>query len=97
MSDFEQNFSLHNHSYYSDGENAIEEIVKEAEDCGLAFVGISDHLCLHPGKPGTMGEKDIERYVKRVREIDAKSITFDLMLSLSSVKISWYSTCVIFI
>lgn len=73
MSDFEQNFSLHNHSYYSDGENAIEEIVKEAEDCGLAFVGISDHLCLHPGKPGTMGEKDIERYVKRVREIDAKS------------------------
>ncbi len=34
---------FHIHSHYSDGVNSIEEIVQEALDRGLQYVGISDH------------------------------------------------------
>jgi hypothetical protein len=46
---------LHLHSTYSDGTATIEEIVAEARNAGLAFVGINDHHHLdglYDGKEG---------------------------------------------
>lgn len=63
-----QDFSLHNHSIFSDGESSVEDVIMAAMRSGIKYVGISDHLCLHPGKPGTMGRYDVEKYVRRVRQ-----------------------------
>ena len=68
-----QDFSLHNHSNFSDGESSVEDVVCAAVRSGVKYVGISDHLCLHPGKPGTMGQKDLEKYVQYVRKIGNQS------------------------
>ena len=68
-----QDFSLHNHSNFSDGESAIEDVVCAAVRSGVKYIGISDHLCLQPGKPGTMGQKDLEKYVQCIRKIGKQS------------------------
>ncbi len=34
---------LHNHTYYSDGEYSLAEVVKKAKEKGLTMIGITDH------------------------------------------------------
>ena len=69
MNGYFQDFSLHNHSNFSDGESSVEDVVCAAVRSGVKYVGISDHLCLHSGKPGTMGQKDLEKYSNEMEKL----------------------------
>jgi DNA polymerase (family X) len=57
---------FHIHSHYSDGVNAIEEIIQEAADQGFQYIGISDHSQTAYYANGLKPE-DVE---KQHREID---------------------------
>lgn len=42
-----QNFSYHTHTNFSDGRNAVLEMVRQAKELGFCELGISDHLSIH--------------------------------------------------
>lgn len=66
---FTQFISLHNHSTFSDGVSSLDEIVQEAENCGLKYIGISDHICLHYHIRDKLKGSRIGEYVRAVREV----------------------------
>ena len=56
-----QNFSLHNHSMFSDGRNSVLDIAKFAVDIGLDAVGISDHFYSI--------ENNLASYVENIKKV----------------------------
>lgn len=64
-----QNFSLHNHSLFSDGCHSVEEIVEEAKSLDLKQIGISDHLDFHTKKEWALYLEKLPHYVSEVRRI----------------------------
>lgn len=42
-----QTFSYHCHTTFSDGQNSLEEMIRNAEYLGFTELGISDHLIVH--------------------------------------------------
>ncbi|MDD5655663.1 MAG: histidinol-phosphatase HisJ family protein [Elusimicrobia bacterium] len=62
--------SYHNHTVFSDGKATAEEMVRAAAEAGLAEVGISDHVVLHPeGKTfkWAMPPERLDEYVATAR------------------------------
>ncbi|MBQ6598675.1 MAG: hypothetical protein IJH79_14075, partial [Lentisphaeria bacterium] len=41
-------FSLHNHSRWSDGKSDMESMCRAARSAGIRVFGLSDHYVLHP-------------------------------------------------
>jgi len=61
---------LHCHTFLSDGENSIEDMVKAAEDLGYEYIGISDHT-RSLGVAGGIDEKKLlaqDEEIKNIRE-----------------------------
>lgn len=51
-------FDLHLHSYYSDGNNSPEQILRRAKRAGLSIVAITDHNTLeHIQKTAKIAKK----------------------------------------
>ena len=84
-------YSLHNHSNFSDGANTLEEVCRRGKDIGLKCVGISDHWCEHPSE-GTdwadwcMAHERLDEYVEQVlalkKRYDDENFTFKLGLEV---------------
>ncbi len=82
-------YSLHNHSNFSDGENSPEELVLSAISAGIKVFGISDHWCEVP-YDGTdwaewcMAHERLDEYVTTLLELKKRydSDKFTLKLGL---------------
>jgi histidinol-phosphatase (PHP family) len=77
--------SYHNHTTWSDGVAALDEMVRGAEPAGLDELGISDHFALDPeSKPNvwSMKEASIPEYVAQIRQADADSRGLRVRLGL---------------
>lgn len=55
---------LHSHTNFSDGENTLEEMVKEARQKGYEYFGISDHA----PSIASRGEKEVKKLIENRRE-----------------------------
>ncbi len=53
-----QDFSIHNHTTFSDGKNSVAEVITAAKQAGLKTIGISDHY---------WQIQDIPSYVQTIR------------------------------
>ncbi|MHC4219721.1 MAG: histidinol-phosphatase HisJ family protein, partial [Planctomycetota bacterium] len=61
--------SYHNHTTWSDGKTSVDGLVAGARDLGLAEVGISDHLTLHPTRRDvswSMPAENVDGYARDV-------------------------------
>lgn len=70
---FRADFSLHNHSNWSDGKNTLEEMCQAAKAAGLHVFGMSDHWVAAP-RPGMNSEvwsMKLERLRQYVEELKA--------------------------
>lgn len=81
---------LHCHSNWSDGENTIEEIAKQAVSQGYEYIGISDHTKFLKIANG-LDEKKLAQQKKEIDKINVKCFTpLDAKLSngarMSNVK-----------
>lgn len=78
--------TYHNHSIFSDGKTTVKAMVDAAAAVGVAEVGLSDHLTLHPGGrvvPWSMKPDQLSRYVETVRaEMARPDITVRLGIEL---------------
>ena len=68
-----QNFSVHNHTQWSDGTNSVSEVVEFAQNSGLVAVGISDHFCLRKKLKGNLDIDTIKYYIEDVNRVKTKS------------------------
>jgi histidinol-phosphatase (PHP family) len=67
--------TYHNHSRWSDGTAAVDEIHAYAHRAGVDILGISDHLCVHPDgvcPPWSMARERIADYVADVLSFRGK-------------------------
>jgi histidinol-phosphatase (PHP family) len=61
--------SYHNHTTWSDGRASVPEVVAAAGAMGIAEVGISDHLTLHPSGRATSWSMPPDRVGPYVRDL----------------------------
>jgi histidinol-phosphatase (PHP family) len=59
--EFLPNGTYHCHSTFSDGRSTVDEMVRAAAALGLAEIGLSDHLVLHPSLPNVGWATSLER------------------------------------
>lgn len=67
-----QNFDLHVHSTFSDGNNTIEDIVKEAISRGLVKIGISDHSYTSFDESYCISKINIKKYIDEIKALRKK-------------------------
>lgn len=67
-----QNFDLHIHTNYSDGDNSPEEMVQRAIELGLARVGISDHSYTSCDESYCMPKERYPEYIRTIGELKKK-------------------------
>ena len=63
------NYSLHNHSNFSDGANSIEEMCQGAKAAGIKVFGLSDHWLIPPtdkidASSWAMNPNNLELYIQ---------------------------------
>ena len=70
-------YSLHNHSIFSDGATSLEDVCRCGKELGLKVLGISDHWC-EPPVDGTdwaewcMAHERLDEYVESVLALKKK-------------------------
>ncbi|WP_147568085.1 PHP domain-containing protein [Christensenella intestinihominis] len=57
---------LHNHTFWSDGENSVAEIMEHAKECGIGVIGICDHFLA--GETKALNENDLDTYVAELNK-----------------------------
>lgn len=73
----ETNYSLHNHSVFSDGASTLEEMCIAGKNAGLNVMGLSDHWCV-PIYDGTdweewcMPHEKLDEYVETLQKLQKK-------------------------
>ncbi len=86
-----QNYDLHVHSNYSDGNNDIEEIIKKAISMGLECIGISDHSYTHFDESYCIKIDDLEKYKTEILSLKEKYNNYiDVKLGIEQ---DYYSDC----
>lgn len=95
-------YSLHNHSDFSDGANTLEEVCRRGKEIGLKYLGISDHWC-EPPVDGTdwaewcMKHERLDEYVEKVLALQKKyndeNFTFLLGLEVDYFAENFAETC----
>jgi|GEM_PF-4003013 histidinol phosphate phosphatase hisJ family len=65
-----QNFSVHLHSQFSDGENTIEEMADIAENLNLDVIGISDHFRLSSNSLRVLKPNNLHDYVSAIETLN---------------------------
>ncbi len=70
MDIFNKLMNIHNHTYWSDGDNTPEEIIQNSLTLGMDVVGISDHL--DDLKGYKLSSSNIHRYIKEVKDLSRK-------------------------
>jgi DNA polymerase (family 10) len=60
---------LHCHTIASDGRNTIEEMVRGAQDRGLAYVAITDHSATH-GFGNDVSPAELERHIAAIHRVN---------------------------
>lgn len=95
-------YSLHNHSDFSDGANTLEEVCRRGKEAGLKCVGISDHWC-EPPFDGTdwadwcMAHERLDEYVEKVLELKKRynddNFNFLLGLEVDYFEENFAETC----
>ena len=63
---------FHIHSTFSDGNNAPEEIIKNAINNGIKRIGISDHSYTPFDESYCLKEKDVFRYISEIYGLKEK-------------------------
>ena len=66
--------NLHTHTYYCDGKNAPEEIVKKAIEKGFSYIGFSGHGHTRKDSSYCMSPENTKKYINC---IFIKSIIFN--------------------
>ena len=74
---------FHIHSHYSDGINAVEEIVQEAVERGFQYIGISDHSQTAYYANG-LKPKDIERQHREIESLRGKYPEIKILKGIES-------------
>ena len=64
--------NLHTHTFYCDGKNAPEEIVKTAIEKGFSYIGFSGHSRMDFETDYTMSEKNEEKYFEEITALKEK-------------------------
>ncbi len=75
--------SYHNHTTWSDGSAAFNEMIDGARKAGLEEIGFSDHYALAPGNPHlawSMKPDSLDAYVAQIQQ--AASATRDIAVRL---------------
>ncbi|MEK6974261.1 MAG: DNA polymerase/3'-5' exonuclease PolX [Nanoarchaeota archaeon] len=78
---------LHIHTKFSDGQNTIEEMAAHSKKIGYEYIAITDHSNL--AVAGGMNDKDLLRYIKKIRKINFKDLA---IFAGSEVNISKYGS-----
>ena len=85
--------SYHNHTSWSDGKASVAEVVAQARLLGLAEVGISDHLTLHPSGQSvswSMPPDRVDDYVADVRDSAGRSRAAGGPQVRVGVEVDWF-------
>ena len=64
--------NLHTHTYYCDGKNAPEEIVKKAIEKGFSYIGFSGHSRMDFEADYVMSEQNEEKYFEEITALKEK-------------------------
>ncbi len=65
-------FDFHTHTYYCDGKNSLEEMVKSATDKGMRAIGFSGHSFTEFDQSYCMSEESTQKYIAEIKALKEK-------------------------
>ncbi len=85
--------TYHNHTGYSDGKGAVDDLIASARKLGVGELGISDHYTLFPTGRVIEWSMKLDRLDEYVAEITAaKEATEDVAVRLG-LEVDWFPGC----